>query len=93
MVTGAGYQSYSPPFLDRATPLTYRAVIIDGWAPGFSDTHDNLHRRRRVILRKCLSIDDTDMSYSKENLTTCTVKWTVHRVDGVIPPLKVIDEE
>lgn len=92
LVGGSGYTSYSPPFLDRATPLTYRAVIIDGWAPGFSEVTGQ-HRRRRVILRKCLSTEDTSMSYTKDKLTAQNVTWTVHRVDGEIPPLKVIDEE
>ena len=91
--SGSGYTSYSPPFLDRATPLTYRAVMIDGWAPGFSDTNENRHRRRRVILRKCLSIDDATLGYTKDDLTACNVKWTVHRVDGVTTPFKIIDEE
>lgn len=90
--SGSGFTSYSPPFLDRATPLTYRAVMIDGWAPGFSETSGK-HRRRRVILRKCLSIDDTSLGYTKDDLTACNVKWTVHRVDGVTTPFKIIDEE
>jgi hypothetical protein len=90
--SGSGYTSYSPPFLDRATPLTYRAVIIDGWAPGFSEV-DGKHRRRRIILRKCLSIDDASLGYTKDKLTACNVKWTVHRVDGVTTPFKIIDEE
>jgi hypothetical protein len=92
LTAGSGYTSYSPPFLDRATPLTYRAVIIDGWAPGFSEITGQ-HRRRRIILRKCLSTEDSSLSYTKDKLTAQNVTWTVHRVDGVVPPLKVIDEE
>jgi hypothetical protein len=90
--SGAGYSSYSPPFLDRATPLTYRAVMIDGWAPGFSETTGQ-HRRRRVILRKCLSVDDANLGYTKDELTACNVKWAVHRVNGETTPFKIIDEE
>lgn len=92
LTAGSGYTSYSPPFLDRATPLTYRAVIIDGWAPGFSEVSGQ-HRRRRIILRKCLSTEDSSLSYTKDKLTAQNVTWTVHRVDDVVPPLKVIDEE
>ena len=92
--SGVGYSSYTPPaVMDRATPLTYRAVMIDGWAPGFSETNENQHRRRRVILRKCLSIEGTNMTYSKDKLTSCDVTWAVHRVDGTTPPFKIIDEE
>ena len=92
--SGVGYSSYTPPaVMDRATPLTYRAVMIDGWAPGFSETNENQHRRRRVILRKCLSIEGTNMTYSKDKLTSCDVTWAVHRIDGTTPPFKIIDEE
>jgi hypothetical protein len=89
---GSGYQGYSPPFLDRATPLTYRAIIVDGWAPGFSEI-DGKHRRRRIVLRKCLSTEDVNSSYTKDKLTVQNVTWTVHRVDDEVSPFKVIDEE
>ncbi|MCA1839820.1 MAG: hypothetical protein LC723_05760, partial [Actinobacteria bacterium] len=57
VATGSGFQSYSPPFTDPATPLTYRAVLIDGWAPGINELTGR-QKRRRVILRKCLSTED-----------------------------------
>lgn len=89
IVTGSGYESYSPPFLDRATPLTYRAVMVDGWTPGLNG---NRHKRRRVILRKCLSVEGTELAYTADKLTTPSVTWAVHRVDGSTPAFKVIDE-
>jgi hypothetical protein len=88
--SGDGWESYTPPPLDRATPLEYRAVIIDGWAPGF--TTSGRHKRRRVILRKCLSIADIELSYTKDKQTVQKVVWASHRVDGVIAPVKIIDE-
>ena len=90
IVTGSGYSSYSPPEIDRATPLTYRTVIIDGWAPGAGSNGQN--KRRRIILRRCLSTDGATMSYTKDKLTTVPVKWDVHRVDNDTAPFKIIDE-
>ena len=88
--TGSGFKTYTPAIIDRATPLTYRAVIIDGWAPGFNS--NNRHKRRRIILRKCLSIDSIDVAYTPDKLTVFPVTWAVHRVDDVIAPFKIIDE-
>lgn len=90
VTSGSGYESYEPPMIDRATPLTYRTVIIDGWAPGFNV--DNRHKKRRLILRRCISTQGADMAYSKDKLTVYNVKWDVHRVDDVTTPFKIIDE-
>lgn len=87
--SGTGYQSYSPPVLDQATVLPYRAVIIDGWAPGIA--LDGKHKKRRVILRKCLSVEDSDIAYTKDKTTVQTLSWATHR-NGSTPPFKVIDE-
>lgn len=88
--TGAGYRSYEPPMIDRATPLTYRTVIIDGWAPGFNP--DNRHKRRRIVLRKALAVDETTINYSKDKQTAQTISWSVHNVSGSTP-FKIIDED
>jgi hypothetical protein len=88
--SGSGYNLYEPPHIDRATPLTYRIVVIDGWAPGFNT--DNRHKRRRVVLRKALAIDGTVIAYSKSKQTGQEIKWSVHHIDGVTAPFKIIDE-
>lgn len=90
IVAGAGYESYSAPLIDRATPLTYRVVIIDGWAPDFNP--NNQHKRRRLILRRCLSTQGAEMSYNKDKLTVYGLQWDVHRVDDSTAPFKIIDE-
>lgn len=90
VTSGAGYTSFIPTMVDRATPLTYRAVIIDGWAPGLKS--NGRHKRRRVILRKCLSSADVVMAYTEKKQTFQTITWIAHNVDGVTSPFKIIDE-
>lgn len=90
VTSGSGYESYEPPMIDRATPLTYRTVIIDGWAPGFNAV--DRHKKRRLVLRRCISTQGADMAYSKDKLTVYNVKWDVHRVDEITTPFKIIDE-
>ncbi len=92
VATGAGWKSYLPPALDSGTPLTYRAVMIDGWAPGFNGSTPPRHKRRRVIMRKCLSVSDVVMGFYQDKQTVLPVSWVSHRVDGVIAPIRVIDE-
>jgi hypothetical protein len=86
---GVGFNSYEPPAIDRATPLSYRSVIIDGWAPG--DFHGE-QKRRRIIMRKCIALDGTKIEYTAGKQTGLDVTWTVHRIDGITSPFKVIDE-
>lgn len=89
LASGSGYQSYTPPAIDEATELDYRAVLIYGWAPGLNG---NQHKRRVVILRKCLSIDNVEMAYHKEDQTAVNITWAVHWVDANTTTFKVIDE-
>lgn len=81
---------YAPTVYDAATQLPYRALIVDGWAPGFKD--NGQHKRRRIIVRKCLSIDNITMAYTKDGQTTYTVNWSCHYVDGSTAPFRIIDE-
>lgn len=90
LTSGVGYQSYLPPAVDRATVLTYRAVVVDGWAPGVGV--DDSSKRRRIILRKCLSSEAVDFTYGKGTQTGVKIHWDMHRVDGSTAPFKVIDE-
>lgn len=90
IASGAGYTSYSASLtVSEATPLTYNAVLIRGWKPGYTG---NLQKRRTVILRKALSTDNVEISYTKEDQSVYTVTWACHYVDGTTPPFKVIDE-
>jgi len=88
--SGSGYKSFTPSAtVDEATPLTYRTVIIDGWNP---DINNGRHKRRRIIMRKCLSVEGTVSKYLKDKQTTQDVSWSAHWVDSSTAPFKVIDE-
>lgn len=82
--SGAGYKSFEPIYASAATQPTYRAFILDGYAPnGF---------RRRVILRKVLSNDNVESTYKKDDQTLFKVKWQCFYVTSVIAPFKFIDQ-
>lgn len=86
-VTGTAYE---PTVYDEGTELVYLALIVDGWAPGV--TALGRHKRRRIIVRKCLSVDNITMSYTKDGQTIYNVTWSCHYVDDVTAPFRVIDE-
>lgn len=89
--SGVGYAGYyEPNFTDSATQPTYRALIVHGWAAG--DGGGGQSKRRMVILRKCLSSDNVEFAYKKEDQTVFSVKWSVHYVSGSIAPFKILDQ-
>lgn len=81
---------YTPSVYDPATQLVYRSLIVDGWAPGM--TAFGRHKRRRVVVRKCLSVDNVTLSYTKDGQTIYNVTWSCHHVDGSTAPFRIIDE-
>lgn len=87
-VTG---QVFEPTVRSEASVLSYNALIIDGWAPGFNDT-THKHKRRRLIIRKCLSVDNVQMGYNKEGQTVYTVTWTCHYVNSTTPIFRIVDQ-
>lgn len=87
---GSGWGSYAPTDRSEGSVLDYNALIVDGWAPGFKYTR--VHKRRRVIVRKCLSVDNVQFEYKKDGQSVYTVTWTCHYVDGTTPAFRVIDE-
>lgn len=87
---GVSGTTYTPSSIDEATQLTYVAIICDGWRPGFHYTHRQ--KRRRVIMRKCLSIDNIELSYTKDGQSVFTVTWSCHYVDASTAPFRVVDE-
>lgn len=83
--TGAGFSSFEPNYASSATQPTYIALLIDGYAPD--------GKRRRVIVRKALSTDKVESTYTKDKQTFLTVKFTGHYVSSSIAPVHVADEE
>lgn len=86
---GTGWSSFSPQNRSEASVLSYSALIVDGWAPGFQLNHK--HKRRRLIVRKCLSIDNVEFGYTKDGQTVYTVTWSCHYVDSTTPPFRIVD--
>lgn len=81
--TGTGYKSFEPDYATSATQPAYRALLIDGYAPGGF--------RRRVIVRRVLSNDKVESTYKKDDQTLFSVKWASFYVTSSIAPYKIID--
>lgn len=83
--SGTGFSgTYTPEFASSATQPTYRALIVDGYAPGGEF-------RRRLIVRKCLSTENVKAKYSKDGQTVFEVQWSAFYVTSSTGPFKVID--
>lgn len=81
--SGSGFKSFEPIYASSATQPTYRAVLLDGYAPN--------QLRRRFLVRKCLSNDKVESTYKKDAQTLFTVKWSGFFVTASIAPFKLID--
>lgn len=81
--SGSGYQTYEPNAASSATQPSYSAVLFDGWAAGSF--------RRRVIVRKVLSVDSVELAYTKDKMTVLAIKLAAHYVSPSITPYKIID--
>lgn len=88
--TGATDNTYTPAFTDSATQPTYRAVLLWGWAAGAGAGGQS--KRRQVILRRCLSSDNVEFAYKKEDQTVFTVTWSIHYVDSSTAPFLIRDQ-
>lgn len=70
--------------LDAFSPA-YQAILLDGIAPG--------GLRRRVIVRKVLSIDSVGTAYKKDGMTVLPVTFAGHWVSPSITPFLVSDAD
>lgn len=83
-VTGAGStHELEMDIVNSGTQLTYKALIVDGWAPSAT--------RRRVLVRKVLSVSDVEFAYEKDKQTVFKVSFGAHYVSPTIKPFKVYD--
>lgn len=88
VTASASYSTYDPANDTAATQPTYRALLFDGWAPGASAGGWN----RRVIVRKVLSIEGTELDYKKDGQTLFKVTFGAHYVSSSIRPFRIIDQ-
>lgn len=79
-----GISAYDPSEGTSATQPTYSALIFDGFAPNSFP--------RRVILRKCLSVESTEFAYKKDEQTVFSAQFAAHYVSGAIKPFRIVDQ-
>lgn len=82
--SGAGYKSFEPNVTSSATQPNYFAVILDGYAPE--------QLRRRIIGRRMLNTESSELAYTKDKQTLIPVKFAGHYVSSVVAPFHIVDE-
>jgi hypothetical protein len=82
---GSGFKKLEPSSDTSATQPTYKALILDGFAPE--------QLTRRVIVRKVLSTNNVDFAYQKDAQTVFSVTWSAHYVSSAVKPFAIVDEE
>lgn len=84
VVTSSGWSSYDPDITEGNFQPTYRALIVDGWAPGAA-------KRRRIIARRILSIESIESAYKKDGKFMFPVTWRLHYVSSTVTPMHIVD--
>ncbi|MDQ0758694.1 phage tail tube protein [Streptomyces canus] len=82
--SGAGWKSYDPNVSSSATQPSYFALMMDGYAPS--------QFTRRVIGRRMLNTDSSELAYTKDKQTLIPVKFAGHYVSSVIAPFHIVDQ-
>lgn len=77
------YANYDLAVDDSSTQPTYKAIIIDGWAAN--------GKRRRIIVRKVLSIEPVEVGYKKDEQTLFPVTFAAHWISSSIKPMHIVD--
>lgn len=89
VTASAAFQTYDPDDTVAATQPTYKAIILDGYAP---QTVAAATMRRRFVIRKVLSIESIESSYKKDEMTLVPVTFGAHYVSASIKPFRIIDQ-
>ena len=76
-------KTYDPANAISATQPGYGAVLFDGWGPS--------QFRRRVIVRKVLSMSSVDVEYTKSGQTVIPITFGAHYVSAAIPLFHIVD--
>lgn len=83
----AAYQTYDPDDASSVTQPTYRAFILDGYAPSASAA-----KTRRTVLRRGLVTSEMELAYKKDEQTVIPVEIFGHYVSSSIKPFQIIDQ-
>lgn len=86
VTVGTGVSDYVPTDGAGGQQPTYRALIVDGFAPG----HTAL--RRRIVARKVLSTNEVGIPFVRDNMTLFPVTFTLFAVSSSIKPFQVVDD-
>lgn len=89
VTTGTGYRQFELPFGQSAMFPTERCLLMDGWAP----VSGNVARRRRVILRRVVSVENIESAYQKDGLWLTPVTFGAMYVNSTVSPVLFTDEE
>lgn len=84
VTTSGSYKTYDFQSQENNFQPTYFALIVDGWAPGSA-------KRRRIIARKCLSVESVESAYKKDGKFVYPATFRVHWVDSSTAPIHVVD--
>lgn len=82
--SGAGFKSFDPNVTSSATQPNYFALILDGYAPS--------QLTRRIIGRRMLNTESSELAYTKDKMTLIPVKFTGHYVSSSITPFHIVDQ-
>lgn len=82
--SGSGWKSFDPNVTSSATQPNYFAVIMDGYAPS--------QFTRRVIGRRMLNTDSSELAYTKDKQTLIPVKFAGHYVSASVTPFHIVDQ-
>lgn len=87
-VTGAAFDYLEPDNTSSAVNPNYSAFLLDGIAPGGNGAF-----RRRVVVRRGLSVEDVQAAYKKDGQTVIPVTISAHYVSPSIKPYRVVDQK
>lgn len=81
--SGTGFASLTPDDGLTNTEPTYAAVILDGLSPN--------SKKRRVIGRKVLNIENVESAYKKDGQWLIPVAFATHWISSTTRPYHVVD--
>jgi hypothetical protein len=85
ITSGVGFQKLTLKAGQDAFLPDELSIILDGWAPGGA-------KRRRVLLHRCVSIENVESAYQKDGLWLYPVTFNALYVDAQTSPVEWIDE-
>ena len=86
ITASTGWSSYDPDDASSITQPTYRAFILDGYAPSASAA-----KTRRTVLRRGLITSEMELAYKKDEQTVIPVEIFAHYVDSSTKPFRIVD--